>query len=165
MKRMITLLAALPCLLTIGCKPPAPATPTAPTAGAPTSGTTADTADDEGGHHHDHGDSGPHGGHLLHLEPSGAHAEWTHDDDENLITVYLDDFDADEITAVKFTVTIGEEAAEEFELTQADEGWTITSQELLTHINMGEAAKVALVVEEGDTPQSAAIEAHEHHHH
>jgi hypothetical protein len=142
--------------LALGCQPAT----TSPDADAPAGEQAADA---HAGH--DHGDLGPHGGHLLHLEPTGAHAEWTHDDDAKLITVYLDDFDAAAIESVKFDVTIGESPSQEFPLTQGDDGWTITSDELLTHINMGEAAVVSLVVTGADGQQSTRIEAHEHHHH
>lgn len=141
-------------LLASGCGPATPAPDTADAGTAP--------ADAHAGH--DHGEHGAHGGHLLHLEPTGAHAEWTHDDDQHLITVFLDDFDKSKVSAVKFTVKIGDNV-EEFPLAAADQGWTITSQELLTHINMKEAAEVNLIVEDDAGKHSSKIEAHEHHHH
>src|SRR5690606_22385617 len=103
-------------------------------------------------------------GHMVHLEPTGSHAEWTHDDDEHLISVYLDDFDATKIVTVKFTAKIGDET-EEFALTGSDGVWSITSQELLTHINMKDADEVNLVVVDDSGVHTAKIEAHEHHHH
>ncbi len=143
-------------IVAIGCQP------TAPPANSSTS--TEVEADAHAGHNHGHDDVGPHGGHLLHLEPSGVHAEWTHDDDAKLITVHLDDFDAAKITSAKFVVKIGD-VTEEFPLTGTDTGWTITSEELLTHINMGDAAQVKFVVSDDAGEQSTKIEAHEHHHH
>ncbi len=116
------------------------------------------------GHVHDHGDVGPHGGHLLHLDPAGVHAEWTHDDDTKTITVHLDDLDAAKISEAKFVVEIPDAAAEEFPLASGDEGWTITSESLMTHLNMGEAAKVKLVVIEDGVELSTAIEHHDHDH-
>ena len=137
--------------------------------GAP--GDTSDTqtaaqggGENGGGHSHDHGDVGPHGGHLLHLEPSGAHAEWTHDDDTHSISVFLDDFQADKIESAKFVATIGEET-EEFGLESTENGWTISSEALMTHINMGEAVEVCLVVVDDTGEHTCTIEAHEHHHH
>jgi hypothetical protein len=155
MKRDHFLCLTILCALTVGCQPPPSSEPT----------TSADGgAEMTGGHDHGHDDMGPHGGHLLHLEPTGAHAEWTHDDDTKLITVHLDDFDASKISGVKFVVKIAD-ASQEFPLVKSDEGWTITSEELMTHINMGEAAVVTLLVMDEDGEQSTRIEAHEHHHH
>ena len=68
------------------------------TAGAGKSGTgKANDAHDHAGHDHaghDHGGHshaahGPHGGHILELGDEEYHAEWTHDDDSGLITVYV----------------------------------------------------------------------------
>ena len=68
------------------------------TAGAGKSGTgKANDAHDHAGHDHaghDHGGHshaahGPHGGHILEIGDEEYHAEWTHDDDSGLITVYV----------------------------------------------------------------------------
>lgn len=155
MKIAIVSLFILICAVTVGCKQ---STPTAP-AGSTAAGTT-----DSHDHDHAHEDHGPHGGHMVHLEPTGSHAEWTHDDDAHLISVYLDDFDAAKVATVKFTAKIGD-ALEEFPLTSSDGTWNITSQELLTHINMKDAAEVNLVVVDDSGVHTAKIEAHEHHHH
>ncbi len=122
-------------------------------------------ADAHAGHDHGHDETGPHGGHLLHLEPAGVHAEWTHDDETHLITVFLDDFDAEKISEAKFVVDIPNAESEEFALTASDAGWTVTSEALVTHMNMGEAATVKLVVVDDSGEQSTKIEHHEHHHH
>lgn len=137
--------------------------------GCANSGSDVQTAEqgaveEDSGHSHDHGDVGPHGGHLLHLEPSGAHAEWTHDDDTHTVSVFLDDFQADKIQEAKFVATIGEDV-EEFALESSDDGWTISSEALMTHINMGEAVEVCLVVVDDTGEQTCTIEAHDHHHH
>lgn len=115
-------------------------------------------------HSHDHGELGPHGGHLVHLDPAGVDAEWTHDDESHLITVYLDGFDAEKIQSAMFVAKIGDND-EEFALEAAGEGWAITSEALMTHLNMGEAVPVSLVVVDESGKQSALIENHEHHHH
>lgn len=115
-------------------------------------------------HDHGHEDTGPHGGHLLHLSPSGTHAEWTHDDDSHLLTVYLDDFESEKISNVKFVVKVAEET-EEFPLEATDNGWTISSESLMNHINMGEAAVVTLIIADDAGEHSSRVEAHEHHHH
>lgn len=140
-------------LLSLGC-----------TSATPTAVDTANEAAAEGDAHAAHEEAGPHGGHLLHLEPTGSHAEWTHDDDKQLITVHLDEFDMAKIVSAKFVAKIGD-TTEEFPLTATDSGWTITSQELMTHINMKDAAEVQLVVVDDSGVHSTKIEAHEHHHH
>ncbi len=124
----------------------------------------ANEGESHAGHSHSHDEIGPHGGHLLHLEPSQVHAEWTHDDETHLITVHLDDFDADKLTAAKFVVKVGDQT-EEFALDAGDQGWSITSEALMNHINMGEAADVQLVVTDDEGDHTAKIEAHDHHHH
>ena len=153
MNRKLLLLAAavsIPSL--VGCGPQAPAEKTETAANAP------------GGHVHSHDEVGAHGGHMLHMDPAGVHAEWTHDDDTHSITVFLEDFDATKIQEAKFVAKIGE-AVEEFPLVAGDDGWSVTSEALMTHINMGEAAEVNLVVVDESGEQKAKIEAHEHHHH
>ncbi len=141
-------------LLSVGCKPATPTT-------ASSSG--AASADAHADHDHAHEELGPHGGHMLHLEPTGSHAEWTHDDDSQLITVYLDEFDGSKLASAKFTAKIGD-AVEEFPLTASDNGWTVTSPELMTHINMKDAAEVNLVIVDDAGVHTAKVEAHDHHH-
>ena len=143
--------------LTLAC------TPAAPTANTPST-ENASAEDSHAGHDHGPDAVGPHGGHLLHLEPTGTHAEWTHDDDKHMLTVHLDDFDAAKIVSAKFVAKIGDKT-QEYPLTATDSGWTITSQELMTHINMKGAAEVNLVVVDDAGVHSTKIEAHEHHHH
>lgn len=156
MKSALRLLFAPALMVAFGCTPAAPTASTSPE--------TPAVADSHAGHDHGHDDVGPHGGHLLHLEPTGSHAEWTHDDEKHLITVHLDDFDAAKIVSAKFVAKIGD-TTEEFPLTGTDSGWTITSQELMTHINMKDAAEVNLVIVDDGGVHSSKIEAHEHHHH
>jgi hypothetical protein len=158
MKRL-NLVAVFGCAMltaSLGCQP-------APT--APPTVAVEEHAPDEHSHAHDHGEEGPHGGHLVDLEPRGVHAEWTHDDDSHQITVYLDDFDAEKISSAKFTVQIADAPIEEFPLARGDSGWSVTSEALMTHLNMGEAATVKLVVVDDTGEQSAKMEPHEHHAH
>lgn len=122
--------------------------------------TSAEASQVEAAHDHAHEEMGTHGGHMLHLEPSGAHAEWTHDDENFKITVY---FDGD-VDGAKFVAKVGE-STEEFPLAADGEGWSITSEALLTHLNMGEAVPVQLVIASPDGELSTKIEKHEHHHH
>lgn len=148
---LVAMAVSIPSL--VGCGPQAPAEKTETAA-----------ASDAGAHEHSHEELGPHGGHMLHMEPSGVHAEWTHDDDTHTITVYLEDFDVPTIKEAKFVAKIGD-ATEEFPLVAGDDGWTISSEVLMTHIDMGEAAAVSFVVVDESGEQEAKIEAHEHHHH
>ncbi len=145
------------CLITfsVGCQPAAQE--------AASDGAKAEV-DSHAGHDHGAHDVGPHGGHLLHLEPNGAHAEWTHDDKSSLITVYLDDFDAAKISSAKFIAKVGEES-HEFPLASEGDGWSISSAELMTHINMKEAAEVSFEVVDDAGTYSSKIEAHDEHHH
>lgn len=154
MVAVFALLSAAGALM-VGCQPKADP----PAANAP----AADDHDHD--HDHAHEENGPHGGHLVDLQPSGRHAEWTHDDETHLITVYLDEFDAEKVTSAMFTVEIPDAESEQFELADGDDGWTITSEALMTHLNMGEAATVKLVVVDESGEHSAKMEPHEHHHH
>ncbi|MEZ6138457.1 MAG: hypothetical protein R3C53_26540 [Pirellulaceae bacterium] len=156
MKRLFVAITLSAVLALPGCQPvsetaPAPAAETTPGADA---------------HVHDHShDTGPHGGHLVDLQPGNIHAEWTHDDDTHEIKVFLDDFDADKIQSAKFLVEIPEADTEEFPLTATDSGWTVTSEALMTNLNMGESVTVKLVVVDDSGEYSAKMEPHEHHHH
>src|SRR5690606_37181696 len=113
MKIAIVSLLVLICTASIGCKPQTPVAPT----GSSASGTT-DAHDHGDDHGHAHEEHGPHGGHMVHLEPTGSHAEWAHDDEAHLLTVYLDDFDAAKVVSVIFIANIGEET-QEFPLTSS----------------------------------------------
>lgn len=120
-------------------------------------------------HDHDHG-HGPHGGHVVALDPGHVHAEWTHDD-AGLVTVYLDDLAAAP-SGVSFVVKVADAEPQTFALAKSESkeaseaaAWTIKSDALLTHINVGEAAKVALVVKTADGELKAAIEHSEEHDH
>ena len=124
-----------------------------------------DTETEAAGSGHDDHSVGPHGGHMLHLEPDGVHAEWTHDDETHEIVVYLDDLDDAAVKEVKFSVKIGDTEPQDFPLVAGEQGWTITSEELMTHINMSEGVEVSLAVQEGDSRLTTKIESHEHHHH
>ena len=143
----------------VGCSPK----PAADTSAAG-SGTTGS---DE--HAHDHGEHGPHGGHMVHLEPDGIHAEWAHDDDTKTVTVYLDDLKAP-ASEVKFVVKAGDTEPQDYPLTKSEGGtgggtWTITSDALMTHLAMGEAAQVQLIIAEGDKQMTTKIEHSDEHHH
>jgi hypothetical protein len=154
--------------LLVGCQPQAGGKGSS----AYTSGTPGEHDDhghgDDHGHDHDHG-HGPHGGHVLALEPGHVHVEWAHEG--KLITVYVDDL-AEVPTAVKFVVKAGDAEPQSFDLTkststEADQAaaWTIESDALLTHINMGEATNVQLVVVTGSGELSTRVEHSDEHDH
>ena len=148
-------LLALAMIVSVGCSPKP--------AGDPNAGTSGTSGSDE--HAHDHGEHGPHGGHMVHLEPDGVHAEWSHDDDTKTVTVYLDDLKT-AVSEVKFVVKAGDTEAQDFPLTKNEGGtWSITNEVLMTHLAMGEAAKVQLVVAEGDKQMTSEIEHSDEHHH
>ncbi|MEM7473586.1 MAG: hypothetical protein AAF483_01200 [Planctomycetota bacterium] len=108
----------------------------------------------QGGHHHG---LGPNGGHMLHLAPSGVHAEWAQDEeDQRLFTVYLDDFDEDKIVSAKFVVGTGEER-DVYNLVKGNSGWSISSEEMLAHFSSDDGAKVKLVVTDDEGEHSCQI--------
>jgi len=156
-------LLALTMFIALGCKPqPADQPKTA-------AGGTSST--EEHAHEHEHGEHGAHGGHMLHLEPDGVHAEWTHDDTTKVITVFLDELSAPP-KEVKFVVKAGDTEPQTYPLVKEEGGtgggvWTINSDALLTHLAMGEAAQIQLiVVTDDDKEMSTKIEhSDEHHHH
>ncbi len=122
-------------------------------------------------HSHNHSDHGSHEGHVIHLEPDGYHAEWLQDEDKRLVTVYLDELKTP-ASEVKFVVRAGDSEPQIY-LLQAQDGsegggtWTITSDALLTHLAMGDAAKIELIVIHGNKEMSSKIELtaeHDHKH-
>ncbi|MGN6547016.1 MAG: hypothetical protein ACTHK7_18315 [Aureliella sp.] len=153
-------LLALAIFATTGC---APKKTTEPTAGSST---------EEHAHEHEHGEHGAHGGHMLHLEPDGAHAEWTHDDTTKVVTVFLEELPAPP-KEVKFIVKAGDTEPQTYPLVKEEGGtgggaWTINSDALLTHLAMGEAAQIQLVVVTDDNKEMSTKIEHsdeEHHHH
>lgn len=153
-------LLALAMFATVGCEPKK--------TGEPTTATSGTSSTEE--HAHEHEEHGAHGGHMLHLEPDGIHAEWTHDDDAKVVTVYLDELSSPP-SEVKFVVKAGDTEPQTYALTKEEAGtgggtWTLKSDALLTHLAMGEAAQVQLVVVSGDKEMSTKIEhSDEHHHH
>ena len=159
MKKLVyCLICGLACSL--GCQPVAEST-----SGKSNSAATTDAHDDHDHSGHDHGEVGPHGGHFLHLEPTHAHAEWTHDDDAKTITVYLDEFDQDVIQEAKFVVEIPNAESEQFPLTKTDDGWTGPSDALMAHLNMGDVVKVRFVMSDASGEQTAVVEHADHHGH
>lgn len=142
----------------VGCQPPKPPAP------APAAGGAA-------AHDHDHGEHGEHGGHLLHLEPSGSHAEWTHDDTGKL-TIYLDEVAqfGKKIEAVKVQLDVKGQAPKVFEFKALDSSvFELTSEELLKAIEMTGAKDAGMTVKLLATidgkEESALVEHDDHGHH
>lgn len=119
-----------------------------------------DHDDDHAGH--DHPEHGPNGGHMVNLS-GGAHAEWSHDDEKELLTVYPED--AGKVTKVEMKTTIdGTDTVYPFEKSD-DDGmttYTLTSPELLTAIKMGDAVKTELLITTEDGQAGGAVVHHAH---
>jgi len=65
-------------------------------------------ADDGHNHAHSHAQTGPHGGHLVELGNEAYHAEWLHEDDSGLVTVYiLDSAIEQEVPIAASQISIG----------------------------------------------------------
>ena len=114
---------------------------------------------------HDHPPHGPHGGHLLSLSPGDAHAEWDHRNDQDQVIVYTTELgDAVEAVAMRYQIQGQESQTVEFEPAAeiGEDAYQATSPELLTAIQAGDAADVALVVTVDGEERTAAVEHHEH---
>jgi ABC-type Zn2+ transport system substrate-binding protein/surface adhesin len=124
--------------------------------------------DDHDGHDHDdheghdHPAHGPNGGHMINLS-GGAHAEWAHDDESDLITVYAEK--PESVTKVEMKTNIGgTETVYEFEKKEADGKtmYEIVSPELLTAVKMGTGVDTTLVITTEDGQATAKVEHHSH---
>ena len=106
-----------------------------------------------------HGDNG---GHLVDLE-GGAHAEWTHDDQKNVITVFVDELEA--VSAVEMRVTIeGNTTPYKFEKTDLEgkSVYQLESPELLTAAKMGQGVDTKLVITTEEGEVSGQVKHHAH---
>lgn len=170
------LIPALTAFLLTGCEPPNDV--------AKSNGKAAAGKNAEHEEHGDHG-HGPNGGHMVHLEPSGSHAEWTHDDETGKLTVYVSEIVelGKKVESVKVVLNIGDQPSKTFDFKAGEKStFEITSPELLTAIQMTgpeskemasksaskedqPKVKAKLVVVVDGKEQSAAIEEDDHHHH
>jgi hypothetical protein len=118
-----------------------------------------DDHDHEG---HDHPAHGPNGGHMVNLS-GGAHAEWAHEDEKDLLTVYAEKPEA--VTKVTMKTTIeGNETIYEFEKQQLD-GKTVyqlVSPELLTAVKMGKGVDTKLLISTEAGESTGQVEHHAH---
>jgi hypothetical protein len=170
-KGIVAVVAAFGFTLFTGCEPAANQNATTASATTSTSNTSKKT-EDAHNHSHDHGDEGEHGGHLVHLEPGGAHAEWSHDDEKGTVTVFMEEAVSGgakvESVRVDLEVTGNPKKAYAFEK-GADEHkiensvFTIKSPELVTALGVGEGVKATLVVVMDGKEHSCKLE-HDHGH-
>lgn len=153
-------LALVAIVVLIGCQPPETKQAKRPP-----------TDNDSHAHSHDHDDHGPHGGHLIHLEPSGSHAEWTHDDDSGKLAIHVEEIVefGKKIDSVKVELEIKGEPKKSYDFAAAGKGvYELVSPELLTAIEVGSGAKekvsVKLVLSIDGKEDTASLEHHEHSH-
>jgi len=148
-------------ILTTGCEPPASSS------GKPT------TADSKGHEGHDHSHNhGPNGGHLVDLSPSDMHAEWAHNDESGMITVFFtDSLKAGlKVESAKIDLTVAGQEPKTYEFKVTDKGtYELESLELLTAIELcsGEPdSKVTakLVAKIDGKEESSPIVHHDHGH-
>ena len=93
----------------------------------------------------------------------GAHAEWAHEDESDLITVYPEDVDA--VTKVEMKTNIaGNETVYAFEKKDLDgtTAYQIVSPELLTAVKMGKGVDTKLVITTDEGEATAQVEHHSH---
>jgi hypothetical protein len=143
----------------VGCQPSA------------TKPTDMGTQGDAHAHNHDHEAHGPNGGHMVHLEPSGSHAEWTHDDDAGKLAIHLEEIEelGKKIDSVKVELEVKGEPKKTYDFVSAGKGvFELISPELLTAIEVGSGDKekvmAKLIVSIDGKDETTALEHHEHHH-
>ena len=121
---------------------------------------------------HNHAEMGIHGGHVVVLDPGHIHAEWVHNDDDNIIEVYVIDKPED-ATKVQITTKIKDQEPTTVELARDEAlgngGYKVENPNLLTNIQMadGEAITVTLEVETSNGTISAQLtddHGHDHDH-
>ncbi len=171
MKKSISTIATLLTFVlytcvTVGCG-------SSPTPTTPTAAHDHDHDDHEGHDHdeheghddhegHDHPEHGPNGGHMVELG-GGAHAEWSHDDDKELVTVFPEN--AAKVTSVEMKTTIQGKTTV-YPFVKADDAgmtiYTLTSPELLTSIKMGDAVSTELVITTADGESTGKVAHHAH---
>ena len=153
-------------ILTTGCEPSGPAS---------NKSTTADSHkhDDHAHEGHDHShDHGPNGGHLVDLSPSKMHAEWAHNDESGMITIFFTDAlkAGQKVESAKIDLAVAGQEPKTYEFKVTDKGtYELESLELLTAIELcsGEPdSKVTakLVAKIDDKEESAPIVHHDHGH-
>jgi hypothetical protein len=133
------------------------------------------------GHDHDDHEEGPHGGHLVELAgPDGesAHAEWLHDDETNLVTVFLLGEDAKsplkdappeitiEIRGGKTPTSYTLPAIETYNDAPVEAAYAHADPLLLTGLRViVESKEPQLKFMQGEAPWIGTFEHHDHDHH
>lgn len=131
-------------------------------------------ASSEDGHHHHHHEEGPHGGHLVELGEEAYHAEWTHDEAAELITVYfLDSSGKNDVTEAVSDVSIvrtlaGNDEPITVALTPVDgaaNAFMVKDEHLLVALDMvGGGVEATIHANIGGTEFTGQFEKHEHGH-
>ncbi len=175
--RWLTALAILPGLLLLGCEPKVPAVGgMSPSTTGSKPAMIKDSHDDHDHGKHDHShDVGPNGGHIGHFEPSDAHFEWTHNDDDHSLSFHFEELVSagKKIGSVSVDVSFGGET-KSFKI-EADPKakisgsvYTIKNQELMTSIEASGSDKKGiqsnLVIDLDGVKQTAPLEHDEHDH-
>lgn len=165
--------SCLAMLMVVGCKPQA-TNSSSPNASVASSGTKPPSESHSHAHSHEHGDVGEHGGHLVHLEPSGSHAEWAHDDASGTLTVYLEEIVSGgaKVDRVQVELEVTGQSKKSYDLVGgADDHkiensvFTIKSPELITALEMPEGVKATLIVVVDGMEQRCTLEHHHDHDH
>jgi hypothetical protein len=132
----------------------------------------APPADAGHGHAHAHHEAGPHGGHLIGLGQEEFHAEWLHDDESGLITVFiLDEHAESEVEAgqVAIDVKIGD-SSNQHQLNTVDASaggaavrFELTDKSLIEALKMaGQGTDAKITVEIEGQAYTGNFEAHSH---
>ena len=170
--RICVILMSCGLLSLVGCEPSKPVAP-------------ANQVESGGGghghaHSHSHEDLGPNGGHLIELGDEAYHAEWTHDDENGIVTVFLLDGDAKEPVAIDsktITITTTVEDTKQYLLDAINatgdpplaSQFQIKDPALLVALSMaGESVEASLTLMIDGELYNAKFERHEHghgHHH
>jgi hypothetical protein len=128
-----------------------------------------------GGHAHPEHEEGPHGGHLVKLD-ANYQAEWLHDDESGLVTVYILDGEAKEEVPIAADEVVIEVAVEgktnRYPLPAAgrtlDQPLTArfetTDKALIVALQVGEGLKAVLIAEIDGKVVQGEIEHHPHDH-
>ena len=102
---------------------------------------------------HDHPPHGPHGGHLLDLDGGDVSVELAFPRDEDQVVVYFSE-QGDAVTGVEMRYEIEGQEPKTFELTLDEalgkHAYQVKSPELMTAIQVGDAAGVKLIVTTAD---------------
>jgi hypothetical protein len=128
-------------------------------------------------HDHSHPESGPNGGHLVELGNEEYHIEWTHDDQNGLVTLYiLDGAAKDTVPVASETITITAKVDEtiEYKLAAvapsgdppASAKFELKSPELLVSLQLaGQGTDVSVAVTIDGEEYRGVFEHHDHGHH